>query len=59
MPSEKKPNRIQTKFVIDHKTQEDREEYEKKLDKALKNGGYSTRIEFIKESIRRLIKSQE
>lgn len=52
-------SRIQTKFVIEHKTQTDRTEYENKLDKALKQAGYSTRIEFIKESIRRLIKSQE
>jgi len=46
---------ISTELRIPHKTIEDKKIYEDKLDKALKDKGYTTRLEFIRESIRNLI----
>lgn len=46
---------IVTEIRITHKSLEDKTEYEKKLDEALKENGYSNRIEFIKEKIRELV----
>ena len=47
--------RAYTEIRISHKNEEDKQEYERKLDEALKSLGYRTRIEFITEKIRELI----
>ena len=47
--------RIYTEVRISHKTEEDKQEYERKLDEALKSLGYRNRTEFISEKIRELI----
>ena len=46
--------RIYTEIRISHKTIGEKQEYERKLDEALKNKGYSSRTEFIEEKIREL-----
>jgi hypothetical protein len=50
---------IYTEFRITHKTQEDKEEYEQKLNEALKQNGYSGKVDWIKEKYRELIKSSK
>ena len=49
---------IYTELRIYHKTLEEKIEYEKALDEALKNKGYGNRIEFVKEKIRELVNKQ-
>lgn len=49
------PKLIYTEIRISHKTQDEKKEYESKLDEALKNRGYKNRNEFFKEKIRDLI----
>lgn len=51
--------RIYTEIRISHKTEEEKKEYEEKLDQALKENGYSNRNEFIKEKIRGLTKNHK
>lgn len=46
--------RIYTELRIQHKSLAEKQEYEQKLDEALKNKGYNSRIEFIQEKIREL-----
>lgn len=43
-----------TEIRISHKTKEEKQEYEKQLDEALKKEGYKNRAEFIKECVRML-----
>jgi len=52
-------SKIYTEIRISHKTEEDKEEYERKLYQALKSAGYNNRNEFIKECIRNLIKGSK
>lgn len=47
--------RLFTEIRITHKTMEEKEQYEQKFDEALKENGYSNRVEFLKEKIRELI----
>lgn len=56
MPKEIK-RRINTEIRISHKTEEEKIEYESKLDQKLKDSGYKNRNEFIKECIRNLCNS--
>lgn len=48
-----------TEFRISHKTKEEKQEYELKLDEALKKRGYKSRIEWIKEQYRELLKDDK
>lgn len=48
--------RIYTELRIHHKTLEDKQEYEKKLDEALKKQGYKSRTEWLNEKYRELVK---
>ena len=48
--------RIYSEIRISHKTEEDKQEYERKLDEALKSLGYRNRTEFITEKIREILK---
>ena len=52
-----KPKAIYTEIRIRHKSKEEKKEFEEKLDKALKEKGYSGRVEWIKELYRGLINS--
>ena len=45
-----------TEIRINHKTKEEKIEYEIKLNEALIKAGYKSRVEFIQESIRNLMK---
>ena len=45
-----------TEIRINHKSEEEKNEYELKLNEALIKAGYKSRVEFIQESIRNLIK---
>lgn len=47
--------KIYTEIRIAHKTTEDKEEYESKLDEALNQNGYRNRVEWIAEKYRELI----
>jgi len=47
--------RYSTEIRIQHKTLEEKQEYESKLGKSLLKMGYSNRTEFTKEKIRDLI----
>ena len=47
--------RIYTEFRISHKTLEEKQEYEKKLDEALNAAGYKNRNEWLNEKYRELI----
>lgn len=47
--------RIYTEIRISHKTEEEKKEYEKKLDEALKAQGYKSRTEWLNEKYRELI----
>lgn len=46
---------IYTEFRITHKNTEDKENFEKKLNEALKESGYGSKVEWIKEKYRELI----
>lgn len=46
---------IYTEIRIRHKSKEEKGNFEAKLEKALKEKGYSGRVEWIKESYRELI----
>lgn len=48
--------RIYTELRISHKTIEEKQEYEKKLDEALKAQGYKSRTEWLNEKYRELIR---
>lgn len=50
---------IYTEIRIKHNTQEDKANFEKCLDEALKEKGYSNRIEWVKEKYRELINSSK
>ncbi|EKX79939.1 hypothetical protein [Clostridium botulinum] len=52
----KAKSRIYTEIRIAHKDKEEKEEYEKKLDEALKEQGYKNRAEWLNEKYRDLIK---
>lgn len=52
-------NRLYTEIRISHKNLEEKQEYERKLDQALKDAGYKNRNEFFKEKIREAINHQE
>ena len=45
-----------TEIRINHKTEKEKNEYELKLNTALTEAGYKSRVEFIQESVRNLIK---
>ena len=49
---------IYTEIRIYHSTVEEKEEYEKKLDEALKKNNFKTRLEFVKEKVRELIRKE-
>lgn len=51
--------RIQTTIRIEHKTQEDKKEFEKKLDEALRKRHYRSRTEWVKEKAREIISQTE
>ena len=51
--------RIYTGIRISHKTEEEKIEYEKELDKALKLKGYRNRTEWINSEFRKLIQSSK
>lgn len=53
MPRERKPY---TEIRIEHDTEEQKKEFELKLDTAIKEKGYKSRIEYIREQIRKLTK---
>jgi metal-responsive CopG/Arc/MetJ family transcriptional regulator len=48
--------RIYTELRISHKTIEEKQDYERKLDEALKAKGYKDRTEWLKEKYRELIR---
>lgn len=48
--------RMYTEIRIAHKSKEEKEEYEKRLDEALKKKGYKNRTEWLNEKYRELIK---
>ena len=47
--------RINTEIRISHKTLEEKVEYERQLDEALKRWGYKNRTEWVNEKYRELI----
>lgn len=51
--------RVYTEIRIAHKTKEEKQEYERKLDEALKSKGYKSRSEWINEKYRELINREE
>lgn len=51
--------RIYTEIRIFHKTEEEKVEYERKLDEALRKQGYKSRTEWINEKYRELIKGTQ
>lgn len=48
--------RIHTEIRISHKTIKEKQEYERKLDEALKAQGYKSRTEWLNEKYRELIR---
>jgi len=51
--------KIYTETRINHKTKEDKEEYENKFNEALKKQGYSGRVEWFNEKYRELLKGDK
>ena len=49
--------KIYTEIRLPHKSIEEKKEYENKLDEAVKKNGYSSRVEFIREKIRELVRN--
>lgn len=49
--------KIYTEIRLPHKSIEEKKEYENKLDEAIKQNGYSSRAEFVREKIRELIRN--
>lgn len=56
MASEKRIRKPCMEIRIEFDTKEDRDEYERIFDTALKQKGYKSRIEYIREQIRKLTK---
>lgn len=50
---------IYTEIRISHKTKEEKQEYELRLDQALKEHGYRNRTEFVNEKVRDLLKGNK
>jgi hypothetical protein len=50
----KRNRKLYTEIRIGHDTEEQKKEFELKLDTALKQKGYKSRIEYIREQIRKL-----
>lgn len=53
MPRIRKPY---TEIRIEHNTEQDKKEFEILFDEALRQKGYKSRIEYIREQIRKLVK---
>ena len=51
--------RIYTEIRVSHKTQEEKDEYEKQLEEALKLNGYKNRSEWINEKYRELVNNKK
>lgn len=53
---QKRNRKPYTEIRIEHNTEEEKKQFEILLDKALKQKGYVSRIEYIREQIRKLTK---
>ena len=51
-------SRICTEIRIFHKSEEEKQEYERKLSEALKLQGYKSRVEWINEKYRELVNNK-
>lgn len=51
--------RVYTEIRISHKTEEEKIEYERNLDEALKEKGYRSRTEWLNEKYRELVKESK
>lgn len=56
MTDAKRHRKLYTEIRIEHSTKEQKKEFELKLDTALKQKGYVSRTEYIREQLRKLIK---
>jgi metal-responsive CopG/Arc/MetJ family transcriptional regulator len=54
--STKRPRKPYTEIRIEHDTLEEKEQFEKIFDSAIKEKGYKSRIEYLREQIRKLTK---
>jgi hypothetical protein len=50
---------IYTETRIIHKTLEDKIEFESKLNEALKNNGYSSRVDYLRDKYRQLMEGEK